>query len=346
TLQYGTQEEDKGLALDTNKNGNHLLLGQFDKDTKLFLLSSRGIALLQISIENAKSASFDSSGNIFLIGTKKISNSKASECADSFLVPYFLSLDKNGSLIQEVLYSELGSCLEVEVGNLFFSEKGFFAHFIKEGLNYIYFLSTEGKKLWSKTFSVTNLNTKLGVDGNLYVQGNDFHVLLNNKGNLATIPTKIKFLDFILDKKNFFTIARNSSLNPENSILLEKYDPKGRKVWSRLFQTDAKIELSQIQVDTEDSIYILGVSAGSMHNQPKTTVLDRDIFLIKLDANGKRLWTIQFGSDGDEVIQILQITKEKYALVLATSYGKVSGATHQGKGDITLFKFDENGEEF
>lgn len=345
-LQYGTQEEDKGLALDTNKNGNHLLLGLFDQETKLFLLSSRGIALLQLNVENAKSASFDPSGSIFLIGTKKINNPKAIECSDSFVVPYFLNLDKNGAVIQEVLYYELGSCDEVGVGNLFFSERGFFAHFIKKDLNYIYFLSSDGKKLWSKTFLASSPTTKLGIDGNLYVHSNELNILLNNKGNTVTIPKKMKFLDFIFDRKNFFTIARNPAFNSENSILLEKYDPKGKKVWSRLFQTDSKMELSQIQVDLDDSIYVLGVSSGSVHNQPKTSILDRDIFLIKLDTNGKRLWTIQFGSDGDEVIQAWQITKEKQTLVLATSYGKVTGATHQGKGDITLFKFDENGEEF
>ncbi len=344
-VQYGTQGEDEGLALDTNKNGNHLLLGQFEKETKLFILNSRGLALFQVNAENAKGASFDGNGNIFLIGIKKFPNTKLPQCSEFYFTPYFASLDGNGSILTESLYEELADCEEMKVGNLFFSEKGFYAHFVKKENHFIYFLNSEGKKLWSKTISYPIYSTKLGFDGNLYIKGVNFQAL-NNKGIFLNIPLNFKFQDFIFDKKNHFFVVRNLPMSAENSLFLEKYDNKGKKLWSRFFQTDFRIDLNQIQVDAEDSVYLAGVTAGSLHNQPKLSRLDTDIFLIKLDSNGKRLWTIQFGSDGDEVIKGMQVTKDKNILVLATSYGKVQGATHQGLGDIVLFKINEEGEEF
>ncbi len=86
---------------------------------------------------------------------------------------------------------------------------------------------------------------------------------------------------------------------------------------------------------------------GEMHGSPKISPENfLDYFIIKLDPDGKRLWTVQLGSDANDYLSFFQLSQQKHPILAGSSSGRVPGGTYQGGEDITIFKLNEDGEPY
>ena len=54
--------------------------------------------------------------------------------------------------------------------------------------------------------------------------------------------------------------------------------------------------------DSLGNIYVVGYTKGSLDNNiRKGTGNDKDIFIIKYDENGNKLWSLQEGTDSEDI---------------------------------------------
>ena len=126
-----------------------------------------------------------------------------------------------------------------------------------------------------------------------------------------------------------FTIANCGHYD----LFIIKLDSAGIVKWTRQIGTEKEEIVAGIATTSDGHIYVAGTTFGSLNRSTKVGV-DRDFFVIKLDANnGTKVWTRQIGTTDDEYGQG----------IASDSSGNiyVRGATHLS-GPFVM-KFDSNG---
>jgi gliding motility-associated-like protein len=125
--------------------------------------------------------------------------------------------------------------------------------------------------------------------------------------------------------------------------------PDGTKVWDKTFGGSGMDRAYQIiEADNGQSYIIVGDSNSPISgNKSSPNKGQRDIWLVKIDKNGNKIWDKTFGSAGeDHQPQGLISTKDGAFLLACGSYGGATGDKsdgNRGGQDIWLVKFDKDG---
>jgi hypothetical protein len=105
-----------------------------------------------------------------------------------------------------------------------------------------------------------------------------------------------------------------------------KTDSSGNKIWDKTIGGSGIDHLSSIQ-QTADGGYILGGVSNSDAGNEKSENSNggNDIWIIKLDSDGNKLWDKTYGGTGDDVLSsIVEISSGEY-IIGVTSNSPVSG---------------------
>jgi hypothetical protein len=148
-----------------------------------------------------------------------------------------------------------------------------------------------------------------------------------------------------------YIFASSSQIAPSNNgdvdYLVTKTDANGHKIWSKVFGTTEKDNLVSF-VQTSDGGYILGGHTQSGIQGIKTTVSQgyTDIWLIKIDANGNKIWDKSFGgSDQDYLLEMIS-TSDGGVLLASSSTSPISGDKTEaviGGSDAWIIKINGSG---
>ena len=96
------------------------------------------------------------------------------------------------------------------------------------------------------------------------------------------------------------------------------------------FGSDRDDWASSIAIDSDGSIYVAGVTRGTLPGQ--TSAQGQDFFLCQYDPRGVELWTRQFGfSQFDEVWDVA-VSRERRVYVVGFTRGTLSGQTGEVRG--------------
>ena len=126
-----------------------------------------------------------------------------------------------------------------------------------------------------------------------------------------------------------YTESRDSI---DRDVWILKIDNAGNEIWNYTFGGKAWDNAKAIQ-QTNDGYLIVGSTSSFGHG-------GSDVWLIKIDINGRELWNHTFGGSGWETGNAIERTHDNKYLITGytSSYGK-------GNGDLWLVKIDENGNE-
>lgn len=153
-----------------------------------------------------------------------------------------------------------------------------------------------------------------------------------------------------VDKDGYAYTAGSSAGGFDNAVsagyrdlILVKYDAGGNKLWSRQMGTSSWEEAYSVAVDQKGDVYAVGYTYGGLDGNMNSG--QYDIFLVKHDGNGKKLWSKQTGTEKNDYAYSVSVDKDGNAYVAGYTYGSFEGSANAGSSDIFLIKYDTNGNK-
>ena len=175
--------------------------------------------------------------------------------------------------------------------------------------------NTSGQKIWTKSYATTNTEVgsypSVGSDGSIYLTG-------------ATNGT-------------FFGVPSTGGYD----AYITKYSSDGTQVWAKLFGTSTTEFSTGITTSIDGSIYIFGITDGSPDGQVNNGGV-LDAFLVKYSADGVKIWTRLFGTNGSDVPVAAKTGSDGSIYVTGFTTGSLSG-TINGPTDAFLTKYSASG---
>ena len=126
-----------------------------------------------------------------------------------------------------------------------------------------------------------------------------------------------------------------------SDIFLIKYNSSGTKIWTKQLGTSKHEDAYQVTTDSTGHIYMTGYTAGDLYGN--TNSGSRDIFLIKFNSSGTKIWTKQLGTSKGEEGKRVTIDSSDNIYVTGVTYGGLDGNTNSGLSDIFLVKYNSSG---
>jgi Beta-propeller repeat len=313
--QFGTSNSDQAYSVATDKDGNFYLAGEtggnlfsskqsedldawvakYDSNGNLLWGKQFGTNVTGGFTNNSFGLDVDETGNAYLSGIS-IKDNKNLEILN-FAVQddsWITKFDTNGN---QEWYNQLGK--STPLGNFVFDETydiavdkdgnsyagGWTQGLIKESdpsrslIKYDAWLTKvnpAGDVQWIQQFGSKNDGTEViwAIDtdskGNIYATG-------WTNGDLGT--------------KN-----KNGSKIGGFDVFITKFSPDGTQQWVKQFgsKDDDGTYLSDMEIDSQDNIFLTGYSNGKLGKGTKDTAYNA--FVAKFDTNGTNKWVQQFGS--------------------------------------------------
>ncbi len=133
-----------------------------------------------------------------------------------------------------------------------------------------------------------------------------------------------------------------------NDYWIVKLDSSGNKQWDKTIGGDSFDDLISA-IPTADGGYLLeGMSSSSASGDKSENSDDVDYWIVKIDADGNKLWDKIFGSDSDVELQSAIPTDDGGYLLAGSSNSDASGdksENSRGELDYWIVKIDESGNK-
>jgi hypothetical protein len=126
-----------------------------------------------------------------------------------------------------------------------------------------------------------------------------------------------------------------------NDIFVCKYDSGGNRLWTRLAGTTTGDYARGVSVDGAGNVYVCGYTSGSLDGNTSTG--GNDIFIIKYDSSGNKLWTRQAGTANGDSAEGIAVSAVSEVYICGYTAGGLDGNTNSGLDDFFTMKYDSDG---
>lgn len=127
----------------------------------------------------------------------------------------------------------------------------------------------------------------------------------------------------------------------ENDGYIIKIDSLSNTIWTKQFGTPENDDVQWSAIDEKGCVYITGITLGSMERKNKGK---EDIFVVKYNPDGNKVWTRQFGTDSTDMAQGIYADKNGGIYIAGGTMG-ILGEKSLGSMDGFIMKLNENGEK-
>jgi hypothetical protein len=120
---------------------------------------------------------------------------------------------------------------------------------------------------------------------------------------------------------------------------IAKIDSTARLLWIQQIGSKENDELKHADVDMLGNLYAVGYICPDDINRPK----DTDIFVVKVDSNGKTIWEKTYGTDAPDTGENIVVANDGTLYLTGSTKGSMSGST-SGKEDCFILHLDTDGK--
>ncbi|MBI4823856.1 MAG: SBBP repeat-containing protein [Nitrospirae bacterium] len=195
-----------------------------------------------------------------------------------------------------------------------------------------------------------------GLDGNMNLGQYDFFLVKHDAGGnklwskqMGTEKNDYAY-SVAVDKDGNAYVAGYTYGSFEGStnagsadIFLIKYDTNGNMLWVRQMGTASDDIAYGVAVDKDGNAYVAGYTGGGFDGNAHMG--SWDIFLIKYDSNGTKLWSKQAGTPSWDEAWAVAVDKDGNAYVAGYTGGGLDGLKSSGAFDLFLIKYGSNGNK-
>lgn len=173
---------------------------------------------------------------------------------------------------------------------------------------------SNGNKLWTQLLGSTNWDD--GCD-----------IITDTNNNIYVIG-KVK------SDADGHTIMNEGSAD----LILIKYESNGNKLWSKTLSSTPSDQFpnnpidypTRIAIDSSNNLYITGSTIGNFEGN--TLVGWWDVFCIKYDSNGNKLWNTTLGTSELEDGYGVGVDSNNSIYISGYTKGSLGGNTHTDEG--------------
>ncbi|MCP4131060.1 MAG: hypothetical protein GY754_08780 [bacterium] len=126
-----------------------------------------------------------------------------------------------------------------------------------------------------------------------------------------------------------------------NDIFLVKYSISGEKIWTRQYGSIQNDECYAVAVDSNDNIYLTGVTGGDLDGNSNQG--DLDIFVMKYNPSGDLQWVDQVGGTADDHSWGIAVDSKDNIYLSGFTRGDLDGNISAGSDDNVLIKYTSTG---
>ncbi|MDD5492671.1 MAG: SBBP repeat-containing protein [bacterium] len=125
-------------------------------------------------------------------------------------------------------------------------------------------------------------------------------------------------------------------------IFLIKLEPSGKILWIKQFGSSESDYGLSVTSDSEGNAYVVGDTYGKLTGTRNYG--EADVFIMKFDASGDRLWSAQFGTVFAEHTKMVLVDNSGNIFVTGDTSGTLEPKTAFGGYDIFLAKYNQYGD--
>jgi len=226
-----------------------------------------------------------------------------------------------------------------------------------------------GTKQWTQQLGTSSTDQAYGVatdsSGNVYVTGTTTGGLDGN-GNSGSYDFFIVKYDSSGTKQwtrqlgtsgvdKAYGIATDSSGNiyvtgftggelDGNSyagLFVVKYDSSGTKQWTKQMGTSFDDGANGVATDSSGNVYVAGYTNGGLDGNSNAG--GYDLFIVKYNSSGTKLWTKQLGSSKDDYAEGVATDSSGNVYVAGKTTGGLDGNSSAGGWDLFVVKYNSSG---
>lgn len=177
---------------------------------------------------------------------------------------------------------------------------------------------SNGNQIWARQFGSDALD-------------NIFDVTVDNSNNVFATGFTIGDLGG----------SNASPLPVTDDSYIAKFDSNGNQIWLRQFGTTAFDEAYGVTTDSAGNVYATGWTQGDLGG-PNAGLYD--IWLVKYNTAGDRIWARQFGTSEYEFAWDIDVDSNNNLYVTGWTLGALGGSRF-GSYDAWVAKYDSNGNQ-
>ena len=133
----------------------------------------------------------------------------------------------------------------------------------------------------------------------------------------------------------------NNTHSGELDLFLVKYDSSGNKSWTKQLGTSTSDYARGVSVDAEGNVSFTGYTTAALDGQ--THYGSDDLFLVKYNSLGTRLWTRQLGTSTlDRAVDVIHDASGN-AYIAGSTLGDLDYQRSKGGDDLFLVKYNSDG---
>ncbi len=318
-----------------------------DKDNNLYVVSNQSESYKKGKLVITK---FDSDKK--LLWSKEFSQ-------DDNIFPTKIKIDSNGDLNiigYKLKIETIGEGDDIIEDDIYYA---FISKFDSSG-NLLFIkdidINNDGEFYALKDFEIKG--DELYIIGDIYPSLDSdnsdlFLIIVNNLGEITSKKTWGSDRDdvaiaisFDKTQSNFYVLGiSQGSFNEDinfgaGDIMLSRFDNNDNNIWNRTWGTSKTDFATEVKIDENDNIYVLGHTSGMIEEGGLKG--ENDIFISKVNLGGYVEWSKQFGSSSDDFAKDLLLDKDNI-YILGDTLGSFEKSF--GDRDIFLLKLNSSGDK-